>query len=132
MRIADLRLACLALPGAEERRPFASDPGLLALTVGGKWFALLDTEADEAGGGASVNLKTDPEEATALRRAHGGIVPGWHMNKRHWNTVFLDSDVPDELILALVEISHGLVLDALPRRTRLLVMAEGERGGGGR
>ncbi|WP_179205283.1 MmcQ/YjbR family DNA-binding protein, partial [Mycetocola reblochoni] len=66
------------------------------------------------------------------RRAHGGIVPGWHMNKRHWNTVFLDSDVPDELILALVEISHGLVLDALPRRTRLLVMAEGERGGGGR
>ncbi|SJN35734.1 hypothetical protein FM119_09570 [Mycetocola reblochoni REB411] len=54
------------------------------------------------------------------------------MNKRHWNTVFLDSDVPDELILALVEISHGLVLDALPRRTRLLVMAEGERGGGGR
>lgn len=123
LHIEELRRFCLGLPGAHERRPFARAPELLALTVGARWFALIDTEAPP--GQARVNLKTDPDEAEALRRAHTGIVPGWHMNKRHWNTVLLDADVPDELLRALVEISHGLVLDALPRRERLRVLAGG-------
>ena len=125
MRISEPQRLCLSLPGAEARRPFADKPELVAVTVGGKWFALFDDEAPEPD--ASVNLKTDPDEAQALREAHRGIVPGWHMNKRHWNTVALESDVPDELIAALVEISHGLVLNSLTRRARLLIAAEGDR-----
>ena len=67
---------------------------------------------------ARINLKCDPERAIELRDEHPGIKPGWHMNKKHWNTVMLDGTVPPALVRELVTHSYQLVVDALPRKVR--------------
>ena len=66
----------------------------------------------------SVNLKCDPEYALQLREQYQDVAPGYHMNKRHWNTVSAGGDVPDSLLLQLVDHSYDLVLASLPRRLR--------------
>jgi predicted DNA-binding protein (MmcQ/YjbR family) len=66
-----------------------------------------------------VNLKCEPEAAIRLRGEHPAIVPGWHMNKRHWNTVTLDGTVPDRLVREMVEDSYDLVVAGMPRAVRL-------------
>ena len=87
MNIENLRDYCLSLPFSEEKFPF--DDETLVFCVGGKIFALVDL-----GNATRVNLKCEPEQAIMLREAYEGIIPGWHMNKKHWNTVFFDTDVP--------------------------------------
>ena len=62
-----------------------------------------------------INLKCDPERSLELRDEHPGILPGWHMNKRHWNTVELDGDVPDDVLGDLVEDSYDLIVAKLPK-----------------
>jgi len=103
----ELRTLCLSLPEATEDFPFGE-----VLRVGAKIFAILPVS------GVSINLKAEPEHAIGQRRRFTGIEPGWHQNKRHWNTVTLDSDVPDELLAALLEDSYDLVFARLPRRER--------------
>jgi len=110
-----LKAACLALNGAEETFPFNLDTSVFK--VGGKIFALTALDAEEL----SVSLKCDPELALRLRAAHPEITGGWHLNKRHWNTVQLDGSVPDELVLEMVEDSYDLVAAQLPRAQRLLL-----------
>lgn len=66
----------------------------------------------------SVNLKCLPERALELRERHSGIIPGWHMNKKHWNTVSVDGSVSDDLILRLTDESYDLVIASLPRKLR--------------
>ncbi|MBL7981729.1 MAG: MmcQ/YjbR family DNA-binding protein [Flavobacteriales bacterium] len=111
MNLAEFREHCARLAGFSEDLPFG--PDVLAFRVGGKIFALMDVDLFE-----SVNLKCDPERAVELRERHAGITPGYHMNKRHWNTVLTDGSVPDRLLLELAEHSHALVLATLPKKVR--------------
>lgn len=112
MELPDVIDQCLSLPGAEETTPFG--PEALVYKVGGKMFAITVPEDFPA----RINLKCDPERAIELRDEHKGIKPGWHMNKRHWNTVMLDGTVPPKLIRELVQHSYQLVVAALPKKAR--------------
>ncbi|TXI86526.1 MAG: MmcQ/YjbR family DNA-binding protein [Crocinitomicaceae bacterium] len=109
MNLDTFRTFCLNMKGTSEGFPF--DEKTLAFKVGGKLFALLDI--DEF---TSVNLKCDPEKAIDLREQFLGVQPGYHMNKKHWNTVVLQSDVSDQLLLELVVHSYELVFNSLPKK----------------
>ncbi|GAA2257856.1 DNA-binding protein [Streptomyces ruber] len=110
----ELRALCLSFDAAVEDFPF--DPEISVFKVLGKLFALTDLDARPL----KVNLKCDPDDAVRLRAEHPGlIVPGWHMNKRHWNTVTADGGLPDRLVRELVEDSYDLVVAGLPRAQRL-------------
>ena len=106
---------CLSLPDVVEDTPFG--PEVLVFKVGGKLFALTDPgEVPPA-----LNLKCEPERALALRDQYAAIQPGYHMNKRHWNTVTLDGTLPAKLVLELIDHSYELVVKGLPgkrQRTR--------------
>jgi predicted DNA-binding protein (MmcQ/YjbR family) len=112
MDLPDVIAHCLSLPGAEETTPFG--PEALVYKVSGKMFAVTVPEDFPA----RINLKCDPERAIELRDEHKAIKPGWHMNKKHWNTVILDGSLPPKLIRELVEHSYQLVVDALPKKAR--------------
>ena len=91
MDILDVRELCLSLPQSEETTPF--DETTLVYKVAGKMFLLADMTD-----GRAVNVKCDPDHAIALRERYAEVTPGWHMNKRHWNTVRIDGDLPEKLI----------------------------------
>ena len=112
MDAAGLRAWCLEQPGAVEEFPFGPEHSVFK--VAGKMFALSALERTPL----EVNLKCEPEIATELRNTYPAIRPGYHMNKRHWNTVTLDGSLPDQLVRDLVEDSYDLVVSALPKRTR--------------
>ena len=107
-----VRNAVQSLPAAVCERPFG--PDTLVYKVKGKMFALMPAGGDPP----QVNLKCDPEHSIDLRTAFSGIQPGYHMNKRHWNTVALDGTVPDPVIRELVEHSYQLVVKGLKRSDR--------------
>jgi predicted DNA-binding protein (MmcQ/YjbR family) len=111
MNLAEFREHCAGFAGFSEDLPF--DENTLAFRVGGKIFALMDVDLF-----VSVNLKCDPERAVELREQYPGITPGYHMNKRHWNTVLTDGSVPEKLLLELAEHSHALVMASLPKKVR--------------
>jgi len=69
-------------------------------------------------GSPSVNLKCDPEQAEELRANYESIVPGFHMNKMHWNTVYFNGDVPDKMMRALIDESYGLVVKSLTKKAQ--------------
>nr|WP_203634074.1 MmcQ/YjbR family DNA-binding protein [Streptomyces sp. SID10815] len=109
-----MRALCLSFNAVVEDFPF--NPETSVFKVRGKLFALAALDARPL----TVNLKCDPEDAVRLRGEHPGlIVPGWHMNKRHWNTVTVDGELPDRLVRELVEDSYDLVVAGLPRAERL-------------
>ena len=112
MDAAELRDWCLQFNGAIEDFPFG--PELSVFKVAGKMFAasLLDDAR------LGVSLKCDPDLAVALRDSYPAIRPGYHLNKRHWNTITLDGSLPDQLVRDLIEDSYDLVVSALPRRIR--------------
>ena len=86
-----------------------------AIKVGGKMFALVPLSGEPG----SVNLKCDPELACELREVYVGIRPGYHQDKRHWNTVELDGSVDDDVVHGLIEDSYDLVVAGLPRSIRV-------------
>lgn len=104
----------LAMPATEECQPFG--PDALVYKVGGKMFALLMIGESEPV--ARLNLKCDPGRARELRETHDAIGPGYHMNKRHWNTLVLDGSLPPALVAELIEHSRALVVAGLPKRVR--------------
>ncbi|MGW6358025.1 MmcQ/YjbR family DNA-binding protein [Streptomyces sp. NPDC055092] len=108
----ELRALCLSFNAAVEEFPF--NPDTSVFKVLGKLFALTNLDARPL----TVNLKCDPEDAVRLRAEHDAIVPGWHMNKRHWNTVTV-GELPDRMVRELVEDSYDLVVAGLPRAERL-------------
>lgn len=112
MDLPDVITHCLSLPGAEETTPFG--PDALVYKVGGKMFAVTVPEDYPA----RINLKCDPQRAVELRDEHKAITPGWHMNKRHWNTIVLDGSLPPKLVRELVEHSYQLVVAALSAKVR--------------
>lgn len=99
----ELREHCLAFPGAEETFPFG--PETSVFKVGGKIFAISSLGSEPLG----VSVKCDPEVGEGLRETHDSIVPGYHLNKRHWITVTLGRDAPDGQVRDLIEDSFDLV-----------------------
>jgi predicted DNA-binding protein (MmcQ/YjbR family) len=108
----EVRSACLALRGAGEEFPFRE--GLSVFKVEGKVFALCPLGDDPP----RLSLKCDPVLAQQLRVTHAAITAGYHLNKRHWNTVVLDGSVPDTLVLEMIEDSYDLVVASLPKAKR--------------
>jgi predicted DNA-binding protein (MmcQ/YjbR family) len=102
MNIEILREYCLSKPQATEGFPFGEDT--LVFKVNGKIFALANLDGD-----LSVNLKCDPQLALELRELYSAVTPGYHMNKKHWNTVILDGSVPDKEIMKWIDHSYDLV-----------------------
>ncbi|MFD3540940.1 MmcQ/YjbR family DNA-binding protein [Streptomyces sp. NPDC058662] len=115
MTPAELRDLCLDFNAAVEEFPFT--PEISVFKVLGKVFALTALDAEPL----KVNLKCDPEQAVRLRAEHEAVVPGYHMNKRHWNTVTAGGPgaLPDALVRELVEDSYDLVVAGLPKAERL-------------
>jgi predicted DNA-binding protein (MmcQ/YjbR family) len=111
MDIQTFREYCLQKSGVTEHLPF--DNRTLVFKVGGKMFALCDLEEFDG-----ANLKCDPEWAVELREQHNGITGGYHMNKKHWNTVSALGDVNDGLFFRLIDHSYDLVKLSLPKRER--------------
>lgn len=113
MNIEAFQRYCLAKKGVEETQPFG--PETIVYKVMGKAFAL--TGLDEAE--FRVNLKCDPERAIQLREDHPDqVLPGWHMNKKHWNTVMFETGLPDALLRELIDHSYALVVGGLSARER--------------
>jgi predicted DNA-binding protein (MmcQ/YjbR family) len=109
MRPAELRDHCLAFPGAAETFPFG--PQTSVFKVAGKMFALSSLGERPL----RVSLKCEPQLAEQLRDAHEAVRPGYHLNKRHWNTVVLDGSLPGQMIKDMVEDSYDLVVSKLSR-----------------
>jgi predicted DNA-binding protein (MmcQ/YjbR family) len=109
MTSAALRRCCLARPGATEEFPFSPDTSVFK--VDGKIFALSALKRRPL----QVSLKCEPGLAENLRATYPAVRPGYHLNKRHWNTVTLDGSLPDEVIRDLIEDSYDLIVAALPR-----------------
>ena len=112
MNIEELRDYCLSLHGTEETLPFG--PDTLVYKIGGKMYAAMGLEWEEA----AINLKCDPAYAEELRDAHSDIIPGYHMNKKHWNTVYTERGLEADLIAQLIDHSYALVVSKLPRKIR--------------
>eukprot|EP01133_Synstelium_polycarpum_P002824 gene2824-3246_t len=108
MNIEELRDYCLQKSGATEEFPF--DNQTLVFKVGGKIFLLVGLEQ-----GNCFNVKCDPERAIELREQHPEIIPGYHMNKKHWNTVYTDGGLQYNLLKALIDHSYDLIRASLPK-----------------
>jgi predicted DNA-binding protein (MmcQ/YjbR family) len=115
VNIEDFRDYCLLKPGVTEETPFG--PDTLVFKVGGKVFALTSIETF-----GSINLKCDPERAAELREQHDYVLPGYHMNKKHWNTVLIGTGIPAAQLRELIDHSYGLVCASLPRATREMLL----------
>lgn len=109
MNLEEFRTYCLNLKGTSEGFPFGGET--LVFKVMGKMFALTDVENF-----GSVNLKCDPEKAVELRESYSGIEPGYHMSKKHWNTVRFHEDVNDKMVYELVDHSYQLVVSSLTKK----------------
>jgi predicted DNA-binding protein (MmcQ/YjbR family) len=109
MNLEIIRNYCLSKLHSEESFPF--DEVTLVFKVGGKIFALIDIENP-----SGLNVKCSPDLAIELRERYQGIIPGFHMNKKHWNTIKLSSDVPDHIIYESIDNSYKLVFNSLSKR----------------
>src|SRR6187551_480610 len=109
MDLSEFREYCLNKPGAIDGTPFG--PDVLVFKVGGKMFAL--AALDELP--TTVNLKCDPELALDLRDRYEQVRPGYHMNKKHWNTVEIENGIPDAELRRMIDHSYELVIKKLPK-----------------
>jgi predicted DNA-binding protein (MmcQ/YjbR family) len=111
MNIEEFREYCLMKKGVTECFPF--DDVTLVFKVMDKMFTLTNTDGD-----FTINLKCDPEKAIDLREHYPSVIPGYHMDKKHWNTVIMDGMVPDELLKQWIDDSYELVLSKIPAGKR--------------
>ncbi|MCC6549395.1 MAG: MmcQ/YjbR family DNA-binding protein [Ignavibacteriaceae bacterium] len=107
----EIRIYCLKKPGTSESFPF--DEVSPVYKVVDKIFCIVSIEPP-----LSVNLKCDPERAVDLRERYSAITPGWHMNKTHWNTVYLQQGLPDSLVRELIDHSYNLIVSKLKKSDR--------------
>ena len=112
MDLAQFREYCLSKPRATEGTPFG--PDVLVFKVAGKMFAL--AALDEMP--TTVNLKCDPDWALELRDRYEQVRPGYHMNKKHWNTVEIEGSIPDAELRKMIDHSYELVVEHLPKAAR--------------
>lgn len=103
MNIETLREYCISKLNATESFPFGEDT--LVFKVNGKIFALVNLDGD-----LSINLKCDPAFALELRERFSSVTPGYHMNKKHWNTVLFDGSVPDKEVFSWIDHSYNIIV----------------------
>jgi len=111
MNVEEFRDYCLSLVATSESFPF--DKKTLVFKVLNKMFALVDIDTFQY-----VNLKCDPEKAIELREKYTCVQPGYHMNKKHWNSVYFDGSVSDDLIKEWIKHSYDLVVSKLPKKVQ--------------
>ncbi len=111
MNIEEYRDYCMAKKGVSEGFPF--DNQTLVFKVMGKMFALTDVELFK-----SVNLKCDPENALDLRERYHAVEPGYHMSKKHWNTIAMNDDAADDLIYGWIDDSYNLIVKSLTKKLK--------------
>lgn len=112
MNIEEFREYCLAKKAVEETFPF--DEVTLVFKVMGKVFAITGLDSEDF----KVNLKCDPDWALELREEYPEIQPGWHMNKKHWNTVLFEEDLEYGFLCQLIDHSYDLVVKGLRKKDR--------------
>ncbi|HVK47451.1 MAG TPA: MmcQ/YjbR family DNA-binding protein [Pseudobacter sp.] len=112
MNIDTLRAYCLSKPAVEETLPFG--PDTLVFKVAGKVFLLTGLDSDPL----SFNVKCDPDLAVELRERYDAVQPGYHMNKKHWNTITVDGSVSGKLLREWIDHSYELVVNSLPAKIR--------------
>ncbi len=112
MNIESYRTFCLSKKGVTEEFPF--DETTHVLKVMGKVFALTNINSF-----SSINLKCDPENAIELREKYAAVQPGYHMNKKHWNTVLIDGSIPDKLLRQWIDESYQLVVAGLTKTQKI-------------
>ena len=109
MNIEDVREYCITKKGVTEGFPFGDDT--LVFKVGDKVFLLANLEGE-----LRINLKNEPEKNMELREQFPAIIPGYHMNKQHWNTLIMDGSLPISLVKKLIDESYKIIVDKLPQR----------------
>ncbi len=112
MNIEQLREYCLSKKNTEESFPFG--PDTLVFKVGGKVFFLLTLDNEDL----RFNVKCEPEKAVDLREQFPCVLPGYHMNKKHWNTIMADGSVPDKLLKEWIDHSYQLIVAGLPKKIK--------------
>lgn len=112
MNIEDLRIYCMSKAGTTEEFPF--DEQVLAFKVMGKIFALTGLDRIPP----AVNLKCDPEQAIKYRESYDAVSPGYHMNKKHWNTVEIESGMDDQILKEMINHSYDLVVSKLTKKLK--------------
>lgn len=110
MNIETFRAYCLAKKGVTEELPFG--PTTLVFKVMGKMFALTGLDSVEFG----INLKCDPEKAIELREEYACVLPGYHMNKKHWNTILVNGSVSDQIVFQWIDHSYALIISSFPKK----------------
>ena len=118
MNVEEFREYCLSLKGVEEKMPFVNvadrySRDVLCFYVGDKWFCFVNVEVFDF-----CFIKCDPVESVELQARYMGVKPGWHMNKRHWISVYFNRDVSDEMVRTLVKKSYDMVVKRLNRKER--------------
>lgn len=109
MNIEEFRDYCIQKKGVTEETPFG--PDVLVFKVMGKMFALCGLDTFEY-----INLKCDPDKAIELRESFQAVQPGYHMNKKLWNSVYVNDDVPDKMIYELIDDSYQLIVQSLTKK----------------
>lgn len=112
MDIESLRDYCLSKPAVAEGFPFGEDT--LVFKVMDKIFLLISLSSSPL----QFNAKADPEKAIELREQYAAILPGYHMNKKHWNTVVADGSLPNALLKEMIDDSYNLIVQSLPKKQR--------------
>lgn len=112
MNIESLQQYCLLKKSVTEELPFG--PDTLVYKVGGKIFLLASLDADPL----QFNVKCDPDDVEQLRNDYGCVLPGYHMNKKHWNTIIVDGSVGDKQLQQWIDDSYKLVFDSLPKKIK--------------
>ena len=118
MKKEKVRNYFLSCPESYEDFPFGEE--ITIFKVKNKWFGLLV----EREGNLQINLKCDPDEALILRDLFKSVIPGYHMNKKHWNTVILDGSIPEKEIEAMIYSSYVLIVEKLKKKDRLSLEAK--------
>lgn len=111
MNIEEIRNYCLQKKATTESLPF--NDTALVFKVAGKMYALLDLENKNG-----INLKSKPEDAISLREKHDFIIPGYHMNKTHWNTIVLDNRINSKFLCELIDKSYDLVVSGFTKKEK--------------
>ncbi|MDO9576282.1 MAG: MmcQ/YjbR family DNA-binding protein [Candidatus Cloacimonadales bacterium] len=118
MNLKQLRKYFALKPGAYEDFPF--DDVTMVIKVGNKMFALIGLDAEPL----CINLKCDPMLAVELRQLYPAVIPGYHMNKTHWNTVILDGSIPEKIIKKMIDDSYDLVFKSLTKKVREKILGK--------
>jgi predicted DNA-binding protein (MmcQ/YjbR family) len=120
LTFADLDAYFLTKPGTAATYPF--DEKTRVYKVLDKMYGLIPEDAEDL----RVNLKCDPDDALALREQYEAIIPGYHMNKRHWNTLIIDGSLPEVLVFELIDHSYDLVVRKMPQAKQKKLAALGK------